>query len=326
MRENSTIIKVLTFVLVVLLGAGGLYFQKSTNKDKGVSQPDFAKKTIEVNGVEYFPRQDISTFLVIGIDEFGVVETSGSYRNNRNADVILLLVFNETEQEYTVVCLNRDTMVSMPILGVTGAQAGKQFQQLALSHTYGSGLVDSCENVRDTVSGLLNNVPIDNFISMNMDGIQIITDALGGVDVYLEEPLTEIDESLYYIGYHHLNGELATKFIQSRKGVGDQLNSSRMMRHKVYMQGIENAFKAKQDTNHSLLKNVYEELSDYMVSDCSINDFTTLVDGYMNYTCKDIIIPEGEYRMGDEFMEFYLNESKFQSLLIDLLYEPKKLN
>lgn len=326
MRRNSTIIKVLTFVLVVLLGAGGLYFQKSTSQDKGETQPDFAKKTIEVNGVEYFPRQDISTFLIIGIDKMGIVESSGSYRNDRNADVILLLVFNETEQNYNVVCLNRDTMVNMPILGITGANAGKAYQQLALSHTYGSGLVDSCENVRDTVSGLLNNVPVDNFISMNMDGIQIITDALGGVDVYLEAPLIEIDERLSYIGTHHLDGDLAIKFVRSRQGVGDQLNSSRMERQKLYMQGIEQVFKAKDETSRTLLKNVYEQLADYMVSDCSINDFTTLVDGYMNYTCKDIIIPEGEYRMGDEFMEFYLNESKFQSLLIDLLYEPKNLN
>lgn len=322
---KSAITKVLTFVLVVLLVNGGLYFYKSSSTTNEVKESDFDRKTLEVDGKAYFPRQDISTFLIMGIDKFGVVESSKSYRNDRNADVIMLIVFNETEKNYSVLALNRDTMVEMPVLGVTGENAGTAIQQLSLSHTYGSGLVDSCENARDTVSGLINNVRIDNFISMNMDGIRIMTDALGGVEVEIVDDFSEIDEDLW-TGTQTLTGEQAITFVRSRYGVSDQLNSSRMERQKEFMFGIEKAFKERVQGKYELLKKTYEELSPYMVSDCSINDFSTLVDSYMNYTFKEVIIPEGTYQKGEEFMEFYIDEEKFQDLLIDLLYKEKEFN
>ena len=322
---KNAITKVLTFVLVVLLAGGGLYFYKSSSTDTEIKESDFDRKTLEVDGKSYFPRQDIATFLIMGIDKMGVVESSKSYRNDRNADVIMLIVFDQTEKSYSVLCLNRDTMVEMPVLGVTGENAGKVTQQLSLSHTYGSGLVDSCENARDAVSGLLNNVRIDNFISMNMDGIQIITDALGGVEVNIVDDFSEIDENLWQ-GTHLLNGQQAITFVRSRKDVGNQLNTNRMERQKEYLSGVEKAFKERVEGKYDLLKKTYEDLSPYMVSDCSITDFSTLVDSYMNSTCKDIIIPDGVYKKGDEFMEFYIDEEKFQDLLIDLLYKEKDFN
>ena len=99
-----------------------------------------------------------------------------------------------------------------------------------------------------------------------------------------------------------------------------------MERQKEYLSGVEKAFKERVEGKYDLLKQTYDDLSPYMVSDCSLNDFSILVDSYMNYTCKEIIIPEGEYQKGDEFMEFYLDEEKFQDLLIDLLYKEKDFN
>lgn len=124
------------------------------------SMPESAyeRRTLLVDGVSYFPRQDVRVFLIMGIDREGPVQESGSYKNSGAADVVLVLIFDETAKEYCALALNRDTMVKMPVLGLGGRPAGSITAQLALSHTYGNGLNQSCENVRVTVSELLYGV------------------------------------------------------------------------------------------------------------------------------------------------------------------------
>ena len=52
------------------------------------------KLTLTRDGKEYFPRQDITTVLVLGIDRTGPVQDSGSYQNPGAADLALILTFN----------------------------------------------------------------------------------------------------------------------------------------------------------------------------------------------------------------------------------------
>ena len=163
---------VLILVLVILIS--GLRILESTAFLKGqTGEGQIASKTIERNGVKYFPRQDITVMLIMGIDEVGPVKDSGSYNNTGEADMIALAVFDETNEQMDILYINRDTMVDMPVLGIGGKPAGTANRQIAVSHTYGSGLEDSCENTKKTVSDLLYGLPINYYVAMNMDAIPI---------------------------------------------------------------------------------------------------------------------------------------------------------
>ena len=322
MKRKNLMTTVIVFVFAVSIVVGGFMILKSpTHTNTG--DTDFDRKTITVDGVEYFPRQDISTFLILGIDKNGVVESSHSYRNDRNADVIMLMILDENNETYDVLCLNRDTMTQMEVLGLGGVKAGKAKQQLALAHTYGTGLEDSSEHMKETVSSLLNNILIDNYITMNMDGIEIVTDSLGGVEVNVTDDFSKFDSSIK-LGKQLLTGKQAAEFVRVRKDMGDQLNSSRMLRQKEYLKGLEKAFKDKSEIDEKVLKNVYDQLSSYMVTDCSLTKLSSLVDKYINYELDEIIIPDGEYKKGHTYLEYYLDEEKFNKMIIELLYAKKK--
>jgi len=132
-------------ILVLVMLYSGLQILESTVLYHGQNaEPTIASKSITVDGVEYFPRQDITVVLFMGIDRFGPVESSNFYTNTGAADVDVLLIMNDTEKTVHMLYLNRDTMLEMPVLGIGGNQAGTYFGQLALAHTYGSGLEDSC--------------------------------------------------------------------------------------------------------------------------------------------------------------------------------------
>ena len=175
-------------ILVLVMIISGLRILENSVFGSGQDQDAAAdRKTVVRDGKAYFPRQDITVMLLMGIDQEGPVQDSGHHRNPGAADMIALLIFDEKNEDCRILYLNRDTMAQVRVLGLGGVPAGTNYAQLAMAHTYGSGLEDSCENVKKTVSDLLGGITIDYYLSMNMDAISILNDAVGGVTVTVED-------------------------------------------------------------------------------------------------------------------------------------------
>ena len=310
-------------ILVLVLLYSGLQILESTVLHRGQEGSEgFVSKTITRNGVDYFPRQDITVVMVLGIDQYGTVEASKSYNNRGATDMNMLLIFDEKNEVCNVLHLNRDTMVQMPVLGLGGAQAGTYFGQLALSHTYGTGLADSCENTRKTISDLLYGIEIDYYVAMHMDAISILNDAVGGVTVNVTDDFSRVDPTIT-MGQMTLMGQQAVNYVRTRQGVGDQLNLSRIERHKDYIDGFVESFRAKQEQDTQFIVTAYEDVSPYLVTDCSLNAISGMIDRFGGYEINEVVTPEGENVMGEEYFEFYLDEEKLDELILRLFYAPK---
>ena len=313
----------LILILVLAMLFSGLQILESTvfSPEQGKGGQPATKKIIR-NGVEYFPRQDITVVLVMGVDQYGAVADSGSYNNKGAADMVALMVFDEKNESYTVVGLNRDTMVDMPVLGIGGKVAGKQNAQLALSHTQGSGLEDSCENVRKTVSDLLYGLNIDYYLSMNMDAISTLNDAVDGVTVTVTEDFSHVDPTITK-GEVTLRGQQAINYVRTRKEVGDQLNISRMKRQEEYIKGFLEALLKKADNSSTFALTTYEQISPYIVTDMSTTIFTSMLQRYTEYDFTQIISPKGENVLTEKYYEFHLDEEKLDELILQLFYIPR---
>lgn len=323
-KSNLSVLVGVLLLIIVLIGCGIRLLDSavfSDNRENGL-QEESEKKTITVNGVDYYPRQDITVILAMGIDTEGEMVDSGSYNNDGEADVISLIIFDESEECCTVLNLNRDSMVEMPVLGVDGRKAGTAYQQLALSHTYGSGLEDSCENTKETVSKLLNNIYIDYYIAANMDAIAIANDAVGGVTVNVTDDFSNVTDTIP-MGQVTLKGRQATSFVRMRKEVGDQLNISRMERHKEYIDGFMQSLKAKRSEGDSFIYSMYADISPYIVTDLSANVLSGMYSRYEGYQLKDIISPKGENVRGKQYMEFYLDREALDNMILDVFYKEK---
>ena len=323
-KSSLSVLVVVLLLIIVLIGCGIRLLDSavfSDNRENGL-QEESEKKTITVDGVDYYPRQDITVILAMGIDTEGEMADSGSYNNDGEADVVSLIIFDELEECCTVLNLNRDSMVDMPVLGVDGRKAGTAYQQLALSHTYGSGLEDSCENTKETVSKLLNNIYIDYYIAANMDAIAIANDAVGGVTVNVTDDFSNVTDTIP-MGQVTLKGRQATSFVRMRKEAGDQLNISRMERHKEYIDGFMQSLKAKRSEGDSFIYSMYADISPYIVTDLSANALSGMYSRYEGYQLKDIISPKGENVRGERYMEFYLDREALDKLIIDVFYREK---
>lgn len=310
-------------VLVFVILYSGLRILESTVLHKSEEPAvQVNTKTILRNGVEYFPRQDVTVMLVLGIDQYGPVESSNYYRNNGAADSVMLLVFDETNKDCTVLYLNRDTMLDMDVLGVRGEYAGTTYGQLALAHTYGTGMEDSCENVKNTLMNFMHGLTVDYYVAMNMDAIPILNDAVGGVTVHVTDDFSKVNPTIT-MGELTLRGDQVVDYVRTRKDVGDQKNITRMERQKEYVDGFLKALMEKEQENVEFAVSLYEQIAPYIVTDCSVNALSGMLDRYAEFALKEVYTPVGENVIEDGHYAFYVDEEKLDALIVDLFYRAK---
>ena len=320
-RKTLGLLLILLFV-VVFVFSGLLLVEQLRQPAYRAEVEPVERKTIVRDGVEYFPRQDQDIFLVIGTDVEGPVEASGRQYNDGQADSIFLLIFDKSAEEVRLLTLNRDSMVTMPALDENGYPSGTYYGHLAQSHAFGSGLEDSCENTRQTVSDLLGGIEIDHYVSFNLDAIALANDAVGGVTVMVTDDFSEVASELP-LGEVTLYGDMAETFVRGRKDVGDQQNTSRMERQKVYLESFLDELRASLNESETFALHLYEEISPYMVTDCSVTVFSEILSQYDDYALVEILSPEGESVRGEQYMEFYLDEEALDELALRLFFAPK---
>ncbi len=327
MHRKEQIKKLLFICLIILLVLvimySGLRILESTVLFPGQEQQINTDSSVIIkDGITYVPRQDITVMMLLGIDEQGPVKDSGSYNNSGEADMVALVIFDEASKTVNVMALNRDTMLDMPALGIGGKYAGTQYGQLALSHTFGSGLKDSCRNTRTAISEFLNGLEIQYYIAMNMDSISILNDAVGGVTVNVAEDFSKVDDTIP-MGQVTLSGQQAINYVQIRQDVGDQKNISRMERQKKYMNGFFEKFK-EQCHDEEFVISTFEEVSPYVVTDFTAKSISNMINRYADYTLGEIVTPKGENRLQGEHYEFYVDEAALEEMLLQLFYQPRK--
>ena len=123
------------------------------------------------------------------------------------SDTMLLLRFDPEQEKLAVLSIPRDTRAYVEGEGITKINAANYHGGPALT--------------AKTVSELLDGVGIDRYVRVNIQGVEKLVDALGGVTVYVPKDLKYKDDTQHlYIdlkeGKQHLNGEQAIQFLRFR--------------------------------------------------------------------------------------------------------------
>ncbi len=136
-------------------------------------------------------------------------------RFNSRTDTILLVRFDPQARRVTVLSIPRDTRVRLPGLGAAKINA--------------ANLVGGPALTAQVVSNLLGGIPIDRYVRLNTEALEALIDAVGGVEVYVPEPMHYVDRTQQLFinlepGWHRLNGKQAHHFARFRRdhlGLGD---------------------------------------------------------------------------------------------------------
>ena len=330
--DKSRIRKYAAVVLVcVLIFIAALVILNLWEKRQGTFVGENTAGTtanITVDGEKYVLNKNIQTFLIMGLDKFESDIDDTSYDNDQQADMLLLLVLDDEQKTCNIIQINRDTMVKVGVLGVAGQRINTVTEQIALAHTYGNGREQSCLNTSEAVSGLLDGIKVDHYMSVTMDAVPVLNDLVGGIEVTVLDDFGNYDPTLIKGETVTLKGEQALHYVRGRIGVGDNSNLSRMARQREYMDAFFSKARQLLDGDDSFSADVMTSLAGYMISDCTVSKLQELSKKAGEYELGEIYAMEGEAVVGEEFMEFYPDEAALNSLIAKLFYvkEEEKKN
>lgn len=308
-----------------LLYQGGRWLEQRTKKPetRGDHTARYAYDTLlEYNGITYRQRKDLTTILLMGIDQTAQDTENSGYRNGGQADFLRLLVLDSTQHSIAQIQIDRDTMTPITVLGVLGNKSGVRTAQISLAHGFGDGKKQSCELTVEAVSNLLFGIPIDFYIGINLDGIATLNDIAGGVAVTLEDDFSALDSAMPKGAILRLNGEQAEIFVRSRSNVGSGTNEARMTRQEQYLSQLAGLLFEQINADKEFAGKLYDALSPFMITDLSRGRMINEVWAARNYERLAVLKPDGSHSIGsDGFMQFHVDEAALEQSIIDLFYE-----
>lgn len=160
-------------------------------------------------------------------------------------DTMLLLRFTPATKKVVLLSIPRDTRVEIPGHGVSKINAANSFGGPALS--------------AQSVSNLLGGVGIDRYVTINVQGVEALIDAVGGVTVDVPKDMKYQDDSQHlYVnlkaGRQHLNGNQALQLLRFRH---DELGDiGRVQRQQMVMRAL-----SEQTLNPTILARLPKILS-----------------------------------------------------------------
>lgn len=282
-------------------------------------------KTISYKGQNYTLNENITSILLIGVDKEKIASNpSEKFGANGQADLLLLVALDTTNGNMKAIPISRDTMIDVNQYSISGQYIGIQKEQICLSYSYGDGREKSCENTVTSVSRLLYGMPVNSYVAIDIEGIKVLNDALGGVNVTVTE-----DTNLYGMKIKKgqsatLKGEYALGYIRSRDQDSIEANSERMARQKNYMKSFFKTAIQKTKKDITTPVKLYNKATDYTITDITVADVSFLTKCVLlsGKTDLEFASIKGQNVMGEKYIEFYPDRDSLYDVVVNTFYNP----
>jgi LCP family protein required for cell wall assembly len=217
-RNRRILVAALVILVLPVLGVGGylvwLNQIVSSNVKTERLLPPVSGPVDESGKVVAQPAGNGTNYLVIGGD-------AGPGREGSRSDVMVLVHVPEDRHNVTLVHFPRDLYVAIP---------GHGKDKLNAAYAFGGAPL-----LVQTMQNLLGS-QIDHVAMIDFVGFQRMTDAVGGVDVLVEEA-SEGNGMVFREGVMHMDGETALYFVRQRKELSEG-DISRGRRQQAFIKGL----------------------------------------------------------------------------------------
>ena len=305
-----------------------LFFYKmnSTEKSSEITEADtdaggkWSEGIVTYGGKQYKYNSTIRSYLFMGIDTDEPVQKKAKGIEGNQADALFLLVEDADSGKLSVIAIHRNTMTDIRECDENGKDIGNEIAQICLQHGYGDGERLSCQWQTEAVSNLFYGIPIKGYISLNMGGIGLLNDAVGGVEVEVLDDLTSKNAALVKGETVKLNGDQAYLYVRSRDTGEFDSATARMQRQKQYLNAFIPKARQKAKTASGAMS-IYKKAEDYLFTNVEYARLAEELAGLDYDPDKDMYEIPGEVRMGEEYEEFYTNETEFYEMILEIFYK-----
>lgn len=319
-------IRTLVIVLLVIgavAAAGWGFVNHSVNQGKKKIEEKTEKvikakgDTITYNGKKYELNKHMATVAFIGFD--GRDNDDGTQKGQ--SDTVMVVALNTDTGEARGIVIPRDSMVAVDTYS-NGSFAGQVTEQLCLQFAYGTDGDNSSALAAAAASRVLDNIPVDYYYTLNIEGVAPINDSIGGVTLVPTQtvPGTSVVEGQETT----LFGKMAEKYVQWRDTSVLASSLDRTARQVSYLQAFASKVLSSAKSNPAALISLYQTMDDYTWTNLGLDEFSYLATTMLEHglTSFDVVTLQGTMQQGDTFAEFYLDQDNVKQTVVDTFYHP----
>ncbi|PWC04728.1 LCP family protein [Mycetocola zhujimingii] len=190
-------------------------------------------------------------------------------------DVTMLMHISEDHSAATVISFPRDMFVPIPACPKEGGGTyeAKASQKINSTLQYG-GLACTVLTVEQ-----LTGMSIPFAAEVQFNGVIELSNAVGGVDVCVAEPIDDWRTETYLdAGTHTLQGMAALQFLRTRHGVGDGSDLGRISNQQVFLSSLVRQLKSSETlTDPTKLFSIAKAAAGNMTLSNSLSNVNTMV-------------------------------------------------
>ncbi|NJK37999.1 MAG: LCP family protein [Oscillatoriales cyanobacterium RM2_1_1] len=210
------------------------------------------------------------------------------------SDTMLLVRFEPSQGKLKVLSIPRDTRTYIEGRGMAKINDANRYGGPALS--------------AKATSELLGGIGIDRYVRVNVQGVEKLIDALGGVEIYVPKDMEYTDESQHlYIdleqGKQRLNGNQVLQFLRFRyDSLGD---IGRVQRQQILMRAFME--QALDVGTISRLPKLVSIIQSHIDTNLSLEELVALVNfaTHVNREDAEMLMVPGEFSKSGEYNASY---------------------
>jgi LCP family protein required for cell wall assembly len=248
---------------IVIVTAGTVYaahlFQTTSDTFDEITsgrKSDMRSEDVSIADSEPF------SILLMGIDTGALGRTEQG-----RSDSMMVVTVNPTTKQSTIVSLDRDILTNM-----VGYEPNGTAYFDKLNHAYAFGSVDMA---MDTIETLLD-IPLDHYVSINMEGLSDLIDAVGGIEVDNKIDFT-LDGVHVPIGKQTLNGETGLAYARMRHEDPDGDIGRQKRQREVVEKILRKVLSMDSVTNY---QKILKAVKSNVLTDLSFNEMLTIGKNY----------------------------------------------
>lgn len=332
-RQRKICMLLIIILIIVFSILGGGYYllsQKNAASSKvggqnsdSRNQTDLSQNSdiVEYKGETYKYNDHLSNYLFLGIDTREAVDTYQSQADAGQADAIFLVSMDRATEKIKVLFIPRDSMTRIEVFNPYGQSLGETTDHLNIQYAFGDGKEKSCELMKTAVSDMLDGLPIQGYCSMNMDGISVITDFVGGIQLTIpDDSLADVNPEYKKGAVVDITGETAEQFVRYRDIDKTQSALVRQERQKTFLQALVQKAQEKAGEDAGFVTGLYDSVKSYTVTNMGNDIFAKLLAASQNGITDTETVP-GEGTHGENFDEYHIDEDALSDLIISMFYE-----
>lgn len=332
-RQRKICMLLIIILIIVLSILGGGYYllsqknaaspQNGGQNSDSRNQTDLSQNSdiVEYKGETYRYNDHLSNYLFLGIDTRETVDTYQSQADAGQADAIFLVSMDRATEKIKVLFIPRDSMTRIETFNPYGQSLGETTDHLNIQYAFGDGKEKSCELMKTAVSNMLDGLPIQGYCSMNMDGISVITDFVGGIQLTIpDDSLADMNPEYKKGAVVDITGETAEQFVRYRDIDKTQSALVRQERQKTFLQALVQKAQEKAGEDAGFVTGLYDSVKSYTVTNMGNDIFAKLLAASQNGITDTETVP-GEGTHGENFDEYHIDEDALSDLIISMFYE-----